>query len=235
MTSNLTSNFDVLLACLLPLTLFVVAVRATGTNSWTWHEILDFMTIRPRKQAVHGPFSLQNAHKSYARYARLSQDEFAIRRASYNTLGRAHKRLANKIGYGAKLDRLADTADLNAVVTSQIAALAEQEFGIKEAYSGSGDLWRVREALKHFIRDWSAEGALERDRIFSPILDVLREVEGDERREKRVLVPGSGLGRLAWEISQLGMFLGFFLNLLYFDAHTFIQDTTRQPTNSPIS
>jgi len=81
------------------------------------------------------------------------------------------------------------------------------------------DLMRVRESLKHFIRDWSSDGIREREKIFGPILDVLRKVDADERQTKRVLVPGSGLGRLAWEISELGFLettaneLSFFMNL----------------------
>jgi carnosine N-methyltransferase len=68
---------------------------------------------------------------------------------------------------------------------------------------------RVRESLKHFIRDWSSDGIREREKIFTPILDVLRSVDVDDRATKRVLVPGSGLGRLAWEISELGMLPSF--------------------------
>ena len=66
------------------------------------------------------------------------------------------------------------------------------------------DLGRVQESLKHYVRDWSEEGAKERGRIFEPILRVLRDVPVDDRRKLKVLVPGSGLGRLAWEISELG-------------------------------
>lgn len=58
--------------------------------------------------------------------------------------------------------------------------------------------------MKHYLRDWSSEGASEREVIFSPILDVLKLVPQAERGSQKILVPGSGLGRLAWEISQLG-------------------------------
>ena len=68
----------------------------------------------------------------------------------------------------------------------------------------AGDVVRVRESLKHFVRDWSVEGRKERDKIFGPILAVLREVQHGERARMRVLVPGAGLGRLAWEVSELG-------------------------------
>ncbi|RDB14661.1 Carnosine N-methyltransferase [Hypsizygus marmoreus] len=204
MASNSTCNFDIFLACLFPLTLFLVVLRANATNIWTWTRLQDFLSLRAFKTSPYGPFSLEKAHQSYAQYGRLARMEVASRQASYNSLGRAYKRLGNKIGYPAKLETLKHVTDLNSTITDAIAELAEKEFNIAEMYSGSGDLGRVRESLKHFIRDWSEEGAQERDKIFHPILDVLREVDPSERATKRVLVPGSGLGRLAWEISQLG-------------------------------
>jgi carnosine N-methyltransferase len=93
---------------------------------------------------------------------------------------------------------------MNAKITNEIAELALQEFENLAKYSSTAnisDLGRVRESLKHFVRDWSVEGAHERARIFQPILNVLRQVDPDSRPEKKVLVPGSGLGKLAWEIS----------------------------------
>ncbi|GLB38755.1 putative N2227 [Lyophyllum shimeji] len=138
----------------------------------------------------------------------------------YGTLGRAHKRLGIKIGYPAKLERLKSVTDLNTTITEGIADLAAKEFGLSRTYGGHGDLGRVRESLKHFIRDWSEEGAQEREKIFRPILNVLEALREDERQSKRVLVPGSGLGRLAWEISELGYDttaneLSFFMNLAF--------------------
>lgn len=98
---------------------------------------------------------------------------------------------------------------MNATVTEAIADLAVEEHpelkDTRPIQATAGDLSRVRESLKHFIRDWSAAGSSERQRIFDPILNVLRQVNSSERPTKRILVPGSGLGRLAWEISELGM------------------------------
>ncbi|KAG6906918.1 hypothetical protein DXG01_011377 [Tephrocybe rancida] len=146
--------------------------------------------------------------------------EVATRRFVYSTLGRAHKRLGNSIGYPEKLDNLKLITDLNGTITERIAELAAVEFNLGEPSAGNGDLGRVRESLKHFIRDWSADGAAERERIFQPILDVLKLVDESERPGKRILVPGSGLGRLAWDVSQLGFDttaneLSFFMNLAF--------------------
>ncbi|CAL1711444.1 unnamed protein product [Somion occarium] len=108
-------------------------------------------------------------------------------RASYSRLGWVHKNIGYKLGYPEKLKRAEDVTKLNA----------------KGPYVPT-DLSRVQESLKHFVRDWSDEGRRERDRICEPILSVLRDVPVERRASMKVLVPGSGLGRLAWEISELG-------------------------------
>ncbi|KAG8693602.1 hypothetical protein FRC09_010397 [Ceratobasidium sp. 395] len=69
---------------------------------------------------------------------------------------------------------------------------------------GPTDLARVVEALKHCVRDWSIDGLAERTRVFTPILDVLAQVPAERRKDTKVLVPGAGLGRLAWDIASMG-------------------------------
>ncbi|TDL16908.1 N2227-like protein [Rickenella mellea] len=125
---------------------------------------------------------------------------------SYSKLGRAHKRIGYDLGYTKKLDRLSEVTKINGTVTAAIAKFAYADgvpvpppLGIP---SVGGDLGRVREVLKHFVRDWSVAGFKERQRIFDPILRVLQQVSLSEHQA--VLVPGCGLGRLAWEISRLG-------------------------------
>jgi len=83
---------------------------------------------------------------------------------------------------------------------------------------GGVNLGRIRETLKHFVRDWSLDGKMERDRIFHPILEVLKDIPESGRKGMKVLIPGSGLGRLAWEVSGLGydttaVELSFFMTL----------------------
>ena len=138
------------------------------------------------------------------------ESELVAMRRSYSKLGRSHKHLGYAIGYPAKLDRLEACLRTNGALTAAIAAFAREQYpslkhGQLEAGAEmDGDVARVREALRHFVRDWSAEGQSERERIFTPILKVLAQVLPESRGEMKVLVPGSGLGRLAWEISELG-------------------------------
>lgn len=175
-----------------------------------WRETLRAIRgLRPKRPG--GPFALETAALAYHQYEALATRSIGSMRAAYGRLARAHKRIGYELGYPRKLDRLAEATRVNAGVTAAVARLAADELGVdvlQMARQGSalppGSLNRTREALRHFVRDWSDEGREERARIFGPILEVFREVPRDSREGMRVLVPGSGLGRLAWEISDLG-------------------------------
>ena len=62
---------------------------------------------------------------------------------------------------------------------------------------------KVYSTLKQFSREWGAEGKAERDACFGPVLDQLQEHCG-AYEQRRVLLPGAGLGRLAYEVAMLG-------------------------------
>lgn len=68
----------------------------------------------------------------------------------------------------------------------------------------------VSQALKHYVRDWAAPGAGERDAAFPCITAALAALfpeagpEGRPRAGVKVVLPGSGVGRLGHEIARLG-------------------------------
>ncbi|KZT26103.1 N2227-domain-containing protein [Neolentinus lepideus HHB14362 ss-1] len=71
------------------------------------------------------------------------------------------------------------------------------------------DMDKLRSTLKQFVRDWSAEGKTERETCYKPMEDALvahfARVPVEERwLSLRVLVPGAGMARLAWNIAKLG-------------------------------
>eukprot|EP01012_Entosiphon_sulcatum_P034503 TRINITY_DN4376_c0_g1_i1.p1 TRINITY_DN4376_c0_g1~~TRINITY_DN4376_c0_g1_i1.p1 ORF type:complete len:431 (+),score=69.51 TRINITY_DN4376_c0_g1_i1:30-1295(+) len=70
------------------------------------------------------------------------------------------------------------------------------------------DMDKVLSTLRQFSRDWSAEGQPEREACYSPLLKQLEQCFPDrsQRGDIRVLVPGSGLSRLAYDIFRLGFF-----------------------------
>lgn len=203
---------DAFLACLIPALLFASSLYFSGIPSLAELRRNVAEVITGRGHTALGHFSLERAALSYQQYAQLSLSELATMRKSYARISRAHKRVGYDLGYPAKLNRLQEAITVNARVTEGIVQLAQQQLhgeltriGVDGRHTSiQGDLPRVRESLKHFVRDWSEEGRAERAQIFSPILDVLEEVGPAWREDMTVLVPGSGLGRLAWEISRLG-------------------------------
>jgi carnosine N-methyltransferase len=68
------------------------------------------------------------------------------------------------------------------------------------------NLDKVKSTLRQCIRDWSEVGKNEREMCYKPILDALKDKFKDEakRRKVKVLNPGCGLGRLTWEIANMG-------------------------------
>ena len=70
---------------------------------------------------------------------------------------------------------------------------------------------QVQYVLKNLARDWSADGANERERCYGPILRELRNLFGSDSGRPAnaapplVLLPGAGLGRLCVEVAGLGL------------------------------
>lgn len=154
--------------------------------------------------------SVDKAIHSFSQYERVSRAHLAQLRTAYTKGTRSnpnHRRIGSVLGYPEKLDRLEQAIQVNSVVTRGICRLVKEDLDAVYSHSvGDEDVGRVREALKHFVRDWSVEGQSEREQIFKPILDILINLEPHifEREERQVLIPGSGLSRLAYEVSQLG-------------------------------
>jgi carnosine N-methyltransferase len=69
---------------------------------------------------------------------------------------------------------------------------------------GPEEMEKVYSTLKQFVRDWSAEGAFERDKCYGPLLAELEQLFPTNRGQIKVLTPGAGLGRLSWEIANRG-------------------------------
>ena len=65
---------------------------------------------------------------------------------------------------------------------------------------------KLRSTLKLFIRDWTNEGKKERDITYNPIITEMKKYFSNFK-DKKILVPGAGLCRLAFEIAKLGVFV----------------------------
>ena len=73
-------------------------------------------------------------------------------------------------------------------------------------YVPEADMEKVQSTLEQFVREWGAEGEKERNAAHEPLLEALQAAPPptSARGKTRVLLPGSGLGRLTWEVARLG-------------------------------
>jgi ribosomal protein S20 len=151
------------------------------------------------------------AASSYMQHSCLAHRELSRMRNSYSAMGRQHKRIGYDLGYTNKLNTLAETIHVNAIITRKLSEMAGENSNsrLKNSTSNAAQnhqqLSQIRDVLKQFVREWSVEGTEERSRTFAPILDVLMKATPQRREDTTVLVPGSGLGRLAWEIANMGV------------------------------
>jgi carnosine N-methyltransferase len=124
---------------------------------------------------------------------------------------------APPINYPDTLSRLDDAIEHNAAISEAIFRHSIDAFGVDpEILKGkewlnlvtAEDLDKARSTIKQFYRDWSAEGATEREVCNAPVMKELEERFGSLPAESKakisVLVPGAGLGRLAYEIAVAG-------------------------------
>ena len=109
--------------------------------------------------------------------------------------------------YSDKLDKtrnnILKNADfLNLIIKDEITPETLNQI------SSTLNLGKVRSTLRQFARDWSDSGKSERDSTYKPILNKLNDIFKDvpflERHKLSILVPGAGLGRLAFEITTQG-------------------------------
>lgn len=86
--------------------------------------------------------------------------------------------------------------------SSDVASHSESEVGTL-----AEGLDKVQSVFKQLMRDWSSLGAEERKQCYQPIIsEIEQEFPEDKvaRGDITVLVPGAGLGRLAFEIAKRG-------------------------------
>ncbi|PQE13197.1 hypothetical protein CJF30_00003091 [Rutstroemia sp. NJR-2017a BBW] len=145
-----------------------------------------------------------------------------LRRQSFYALPRAHWELlaSPPFNYLDTLIAVDNAIDQNAEISDAILASALRSFSLPNPSSldskvkhpddfrntaTSSDLEKARSTLRQLYRDWSAEGAAERESSYGPVIQALtNEQTYHPTRKLRVLVPGAGLGRLVFDLCMLG-------------------------------
>ncbi|XP_068594712.1 carnosine N-methyltransferase [Brachionichthys hirsutus] len=101
---------------------------------------------------------------------------------------------------------------LQAIVHNSLHMFENIEYGEREEQqkvrpSTTFDMDKLKSTIKQFVRDWSEAGQAERASSYRPIIREIQRLFPSDRYDVSkvsVLVPGAGLGRLAWEIARLG-------------------------------
>ncbi|BGP31008.1 hypothetical protein JCM10296v2_002772 [Rhodotorula toruloides] len=160
----------------------------------------------PIPSALQAPTDLAVAIRSFLHYSHAQQDALSRKWVAFERMPKRHRALGTRLGWEKTLERAEEAVETNALVTDELAALGLEQarrdgvpVGLRSHFYHENG--RVVETLKHFVRDWSDVGKAERDALFPPILDALREEFGEKVEGKKVLVPGCGLARLAYEIA----------------------------------
>ena len=83
----------------------------------------------------------------------------------------------------------------------------DDHFGYHSVASPNRHMVKVRSTLKQIVRDWTTLGKPERDACYAPLMVELGThlpVTPANFGRQRVLVPGSGLGRLVFDLAVAG-------------------------------
>ncbi|KAL2314988.1 Carnosine N-methyltransferase [Schizosaccharomyces pombe] len=110
------------------------------------------------------------------------------------------------------LSRIDQCIEQNSVLAEAIANAAIpvfcSDFDQNELFHVNVDMMqKVSSTLKQIARDWSTECVEERRTTYAPFIEELNSLfpsDSIDRSKIRVLVPGSGLGRLAFDIAVEG-------------------------------
>ncbi|KAK9479575.1 N2227-like protein-domain-containing protein [Lipomyces japonicus] len=118
--------------------------------------------------------------------------------------------LLNSVNYADHIRQLELAIDKNAEFLKLLAIFGANEFEAPQDKNEWHPVTEIqvsqaRSTLKQIYRDWSAEGKPERDICYGRAINELNsKFESFNRSSIRVLVPGAGLGRLAYDIACEG-------------------------------
>ncbi|KAF5568494.1 trehalase [Fusarium phyllophilum] len=198
--------------------------------------------------AQHPRHRLLDALYGYRRYHERQKAEVDRFEGLYKHVSRAQRSLLeHQVNYSKKFTRIDALLKKNQELCDAIVQNAMSFYGIDEeelrrhtsAAQSSGrlaDKISVSQALKHYVRDWTEEGESERKETFACLVKTLQGLfpVRDDEKPVKILVPGSGLGRLGHDIARLGGFevtvneWSMYMNI----AYRFIEANRAQNTHS---
>ena len=146
------------------------------------------------------------------------------RRQAFYALPQAHWSMLSRPPFNilANFDRIDEAIEINAKIADAFVLTGVKMFDMEKPSLGrngeSSAVWegsvnpndqeKAHSTVKQLYRDWSAEGAAEREACYGPVLQALddefKHIPRSQRGSIKVLVPGAGLGRSVFEITHAG-------------------------------
>ncbi|VDM41117.1 unnamed protein product [Toxocara canis] len=130
----------------------------------------------------------------------------------FRRLCKAHQMTLTPL-YCEHLKKMKHCIDQNQRILKRILSYGLEMFGSDHSLQTAAEMTQLRPAselfmskvkstLKQIVRDWSVEGVSERTACYDSVLSAIRArfPVVEKRSEVNVLVPGAGLGRLAWQL-----------------------------------
>ncbi|KAG9258585.1 methyltransferase-like protein [Emericellopsis atlantica] len=160
-----------------------------------------------RKRHASLPNGLAHCINSFEQYPFLAEQIIQRKYGRFAKQTPAQKALSNKLGYAEHFTKAREGIETNAQFTNKVARIAREKYHTGPQALGAtddADFGLVDMTFGHLSRDWTSQGTRERQAVFPPILDGLNRHFNVNGNSKKVLVPGSGMGRLASDIADLG-------------------------------
>ncbi|KAH7161735.1 N2227-like protein-domain-containing protein [Dactylonectria macrodidyma] len=168
----------------------------------------------------HPRHRLLDALHGFTKYQERQKAELDRLKGLYKRVSKAQKSLLeHHVKYSKKFNRINHILSQNQELCDRIvqSALEFYEIGTEElqrhikdaeAAGRQADKIAVSQSLKHIVRDWTEAGSRERDGPFLCLLQTLKQLFPDRENSTpiKALLPGAGLGRLGFDIADLGGF-----------------------------
>ncbi|EER42509.1 hypothetical protein HCEG_02786 [Histoplasma capsulatum var. duboisii H88] len=185
---------------------------ATGGNVEEWEGDFDPLADPEERRVL---FAALDSFRQYRRSAHSHTTH--RRRQSFYALPSAHWQMLAKPPFSIldTFNQIDDAIDANAEIAAAILSFGLKAFSLpanpdtddgqrnwQNTATGS-DINKAHSTVRQFYRDWSAEGLLERETCYKPVMADLEELFGSQPHIK-ILVPGAGLGRLVFDLCAAG-------------------------------
>lgn len=192
------------------------------------------------------PSKITRAWRAFMAYRGLSLQVFESQAMVYEGLSDFDQSLIPDVP--VRLSHSAEAIEHNADIMERVSTLAGVDtqaetnlFSQKRLEEAASDFPDVVECLLAVAREWSTFGESDRIRTYDPIIQAIEETVQDalstgvvdSRSSFKVLVPGASLGRLSWELANLGISVqGAERSYIFLFMCNFIVNGSAEPKNS---